>query len=90
MAQAGASLRPGPTASAEIAPVFWSEICDFPRGPGRTASAAPLRDSVAQLDDVHSVLRLNHETPKDLISLALPMRRKTHRFRDGHTPNCRK
>jgi hypothetical protein len=27
---------------------------------------------VAQLDDVHSVLRLNYETPKDLISLAPP------------------
>jgi hypothetical protein len=31
---------------------------------------------VAQLDDVHSVLRLNYEALKELISLSLDERRK--------------
>jgi hypothetical protein len=33
---------------------------------------------VAQLDDVHSVLRLNYETLRGLISLALAERCKTY------------
>src|ERR1039458_1972660 len=49
-----------------------TQICDFPRDPDCAARSAPLSKPVAQLDDVHSVLRLNYETPKGLISLAPP------------------
>ena len=49
-----------------------TEICDFRRDRDRAACSAPLRKPVGQLDDVHSVLRLNYETLRGLISLASP------------------
>jgi len=49
-----------------------TEICDFRRDRARAARSALLRNPVAQLVNVHSVLRLNCETLRGLISLASP------------------
>jgi len=42
----------------------------FRRGGDRAAFLAPRIKPLAQLDDVHSILRLSYETLKGLISLA--------------------
>ena len=42
----------------------------FRRGGDRAACSAPRIKPLAQLDDVHSILRLSYETLKGLISLA--------------------
>ena len=59
--------RPLPPSGPKSAPVFETEIYDFPRDPDRAGTAE--RTLLAQLDDVHSDLRLNYEIPKGLISL---------------------
>ena len=70
--------RPAPSSEPKSQPVFLrqrSAIFD------RIVTARPTQprraDPVAQLDYVHSVLRLNYETLKGLISLASPSVAKT-------------
>ena len=77
---------PAPPPGPKSAPVFETEICDFPRYPDRAARSAPLSKPRGQLDDVHWVLRLNYETPKGLISLASPSVAKLTGSTD---PRCR-
>jgi hypothetical protein len=64
----GVWLHGGARVNARIAACFFeTEICDFRQGSDRAASLSPSeypRLALAQLDDVHSVLRPSCDTLK--------------------------
>ena len=67
-----ALFRPAaPPSEPRSPPLYETGTCDFRPDRAGAACSARRDNPVAQLEDVHSVLRLNYETLRGLISLAV-------------------